>query len=49
MSHCVPHSPLLQIWPLPQAVPFKIALNADVLALGWQLSQGSFGSAAFVA
>ena len=40
MSHWVPHWPFAQTWPLPQAVPSERGLSAEVLALGWHVSQG---------
>jgi hypothetical protein len=43
MSHCVPHAPPEQTCPLPQTVPFAIALHADVLVPGWQLWHASVG------
>jgi len=43
MSHCVPHAPLEQTWPLPQPVPSVTLLHAVVLVPGWQLWQALFG------
>ncbi len=46
MSHCVPHAPPEQTWPLPQLVPSESFVHPDVLVPGWQLWQASFGFAA---
>jgi len=49
MSHCVPHVPLEQTWPLPQPVPLESFVHADELVWGWHVWHALFGFAAALA
>jgi hypothetical protein len=46
MSHCEPHTPLLQTCPPPHTVPLAMLLHAVVLLAGWHTWQELPGFAA---
>ncbi len=45
MSHCVPHAPLAQTWPLPQLVPSDSVPHPEVLTSDSHVWHALFGFA----